>query len=193
LVCKNKKSFFKKDTSISIKYRTTCVTLSIFNGGVKRLSYTFDKTFSIILLALSILFIFQATQISDSAYGSTVGPKIFPLGLGIILGLLSLQLFYESWKKAVRERNTGPTTSSKISSTELKKFLIILGSALAYVFFLEKIGYMITTFLFLCISFQTMERTKLIYSIFIAAGFSLGVYYLFTSLLGGSLPSFPIF
>jgi len=98
------------------------------------LSYTFDKTFSITLLALSILFIFQATQISDSAYGSTVGPKIFPLGLGIILGLLSLQLFYESWKKAVRERVTGgPTTSSKISSTELKKFLIILGSALAYV------------------------------------------------------------
>lgn len=158
------------------------------------MSYTFDKTFSIILLALSILFIFQATQISDSAYGSTVGPKIFPLGLGIILGLLSLQLFYESWKNAVRERVTGaPTTSTKISSTELKKFLIILGSALAYVFFLEKIGYMITTFIFLCISFQTMERTKLIYSIFIAAGFSLGVYYLFTSLLGGSLPSFPIF
>jgi putative tricarboxylic transport membrane protein len=158
------------------------------------LSYIFDKTFSIFLLALSILFVFQATQISDSAYGSTVGPKIFPLGLGIILGLLSLQLFYESWKSAVRQRITGgPTTSSKISSTELKKFLLILGSAIAYVFFLEKIGYIITTFLFLCISFQTMERSKLVYSIIIAAGFSLGIYYLFTSLLGGSLPSFPIF
>ena len=127
------------------------------------MNYTFDKTFSIILLAVSILFIFQATQISDSAYGSTVGPKIFPLGLGIILGLLSLQLFYESWKKAVRERVTGgSTTSSKIASTELKKFLIILGSALAYVFSLEKIGYIITTFLFLCISFQTMELLNLL-------------------------------
>ncbi|MGD2195815.1 tripartite tricarboxylate transporter TctB family protein [Lysinibacillus fusiformis] len=158
------------------------------------MNYTFDKTFSIILLAVSILFIFQATQISDSAYGSTVGPKIFPLGLGIILGLLSLQLFYESWKNAVRERITGgPTAPSKTSSTELKKFLIIFGSAIAYVFFLEKIGYVITTFLFLCISFQTMERAKLIYSIIIATGFSLGVYYLFTSLLGGSLPSFPTF
>lgn len=158
------------------------------------MNHTFDKVFSIILLTLSILFVFQATQISDSAYGSTVGPKIFPLCLGIILGLLSLQLFYESWKNAVKKRITGgPTTSSKISSTELKKFLIILGSALAYVFFLEKIGYMITTFLFLCISFQMMERSKLIYSIIIAAGFSLGVYYVFTGLLGGSLPSFPTF
>ena len=52
---------------------------------------------------------------------------------------------------------------------------------------------MITTFLFLCISFQIIERSKLIYSIFIAAGFSLGVYYVFTGLLGGSLPSFPTF
>ena len=136
------------------------------------MSYTFDKTFSITLLALSILFIFQATQISDSAYGSTVGPKIFPLGLGIILGLLSLQLFYESWKKAVRERVTGgPTTSSKISSTELKKFLIILGSALAYVFFLEKIGYIITTFLFLCISFQTMELLNLLIQLLLQLDF----------------------
>lgn len=121
-------------------------------------------------------------------------PKIFPLGLGIVLGLLSLQLFYESWKNAVRERITGgPTSASKTSSTELKKFLIIFGSAVAYVFFLEKIGYIITTFLFLCISFQALERSKLIYSIIIAAGFSLGVYYLFTGLLGGVLPSFPTF
>ena len=136
------------------------------------MSYTFDKTSSIILLALSILFIFQATQISDSAYGSTVGPKIFSLGLGIILGLLSLQLFYESWKKAVRERVTGgSTTSSKIASTELKKFLIILGSALAYVFFLEKIGYIITTFLFLCISFQSMELLNLLIQLLLQLDF----------------------
>lgn len=136
------------------------------------MSYTFDITSSIILLALSILFIFQATQISDSAYGSTVGPKIFSLGLGIILGLLSLQLFYESWKKAVRERVTGgSTTSSKIASTELKKFLIILGSALAYVFFLEKIGYIITTFLFLCISFQTMELLNLLIQLLLQLDF----------------------
>lgn len=136
------------------------------------MSYTFDKTSSIILLALSILFIFQATQISDSAYGSTVGPKIFSLGLGIILDLLSLQLFYESWKKAVRERVTGgSTTSSKIASTELKKFLIILGSALAYVFSLEKIGYIITTFLFLCISFQTMELLNLLIQLLLQLDF----------------------
>lgn len=136
------------------------------------MSYTFDITSSIILLALSILFIFQATQISDSAYGSTVGPKIFSLGLGIILGLLSLQLFYESWKKAVRELVTGgSTTSSKIASTELKKFLIILGSALAYVFFLEKIGYIITTFLFLCISFQTMELLNLLIQLLLQLDF----------------------
>ena len=104
------------------------------------MNHTFDKVFSIILLALSILFVFQATQISDSAYGSTVGPKIFPLGLGIILGLLSLQLFYESWKNAVRERITrGPTPSPKTSSTELKKFLIILVVLLPMYFSLKKL------------------------------------------------------
>ncbi|MFJ7735805.1 tripartite tricarboxylate transporter TctB family protein [Lysinibacillus sp. NPDC097287] len=158
------------------------------------MSQTFDKVMSIVLFIVGILFIVQATQISDSAYGSAVGPKTFPLGLGIVLVLLSLRLFYETWRQAVKARLAkGPEDPSKTSSIEAKKFLIIFASAIAYVFFLEIVGYVITTFIFLLIGFQTMERGKLLFSVIISAAFSIGIYYLFSVVLGGSLPSFPTF
>ena len=158
------------------------------------MSQTFDKISSIAFFIIGILFVTEATQISDSAYGSTVGPKTFPLGLGIVLILLSLRLFYETWKQAAKLKKVGNTeTPSKTTSIELKKFLILFISAIAYVFFLEIVGYVITTFIFLLIGFQTMERGKILSSISISVAFSVGIYYVFSVILGGSLPSFPTF
>ncbi len=91
------------------------------------MSQTFDKISSIVFFIIGILFVVQATQISDSAYGSTVGPKTFPLGLGIILVLLSLRLLYETWRQAVKARLAkGPQSPSKTFSIEIKKIFNII-------------------------------------------------------------------
>lgn len=145
----------------------------------------FDRVAGIAFLLIGILFFIESQKISDSAYGSSVGPKIFPMGLGLILTLLSIRLLYETFKY-----KTEDSTKDKL---QYKKFFIIFGSALLYAFFLEKIGYVVSTFLFLLIAFQTLERGKVIYSIIISTVFSVGVYYMFSELLGGSLPGFPLF
>lgn len=149
------------------------------------MSKTFDRYASIAFLLIGLLFVMESLKISDSAYGSAVGPKIFPLGLGIILILLSLRLFYETFKNK--------SESAAGEKLQYKKFIIILVSAALYAFLLEKMGYVISTFIFLLIAFQTMERGRIVPSIMIAAVFSFGVYYLFAEFLGGSLPGFPTF
>ena len=145
----------------------------------------FDRVAGIAFLLFGILFFIESQKISDSAYGSTVGPKIFPMGLGIILTALSIRLLYETFKYKAED-----TEKEKL---QYKKFFIIFGSAILYAFFLEKIGYVVSTFLFLLIAFQTLERGKIVYSIIISTVFSVGVYYMFSGLLGGSLPGFPLF
>ena len=60
-----------------------------------------------------------------------------------------------------------------------------------YAYFLEFIGYIIGTFLFLLFAFQTLERGKWLKSILISALFSGGVYVIFVVLLEGSMPGFP--
>ncbi|MCM3636700.1 tripartite tricarboxylate transporter TctB family protein [Sporosarcina luteola] len=149
------------------------------------MSKTFDRYASIAFLLIGLLFVIESTKIASSAYGSAVGPKIFPLWLGVILILLSLRLLYETF--------TYKSESASTEKLQYKKFLIILGSAALYAFLLEKIGYVISTFLFLIVTFQTMERGRIVPTIIIAAVFSLGVYYLFAEFLGGSLPGFPRF
>jgi len=144
---------------------------------------TFDRYASIAFLAIGILFIAESRKITASAYGSQVGPNIFPMGLGIVLIVLSLRLLYETFKYHHSEKQR--------SSLDYKRFGIIFAAAFLYCYFLEDIGYVLSTFLFLLIGFQTMQKGKIWSSIIISGGFSFGVYYLFVEVLKGSLPGLP--
>jgi putative tricarboxylic transport membrane protein len=66
-----------------------------------------------------------------------------------------------------------------------------LGAAALYAYFLEDIGYVIGTFVFLLFAFQVIKRGQWIVSLIISAGFSYGIYYLFVHILEGTLPGFP--
>ncbi len=149
------------------------------------MSKSFDRYASIAFLLVGLVVVVESQKISDSAYGSAVGPKIFPMWLGVILLILSLRLLYETFKY-----KSGAVTKEKFQYT---KFAIILTGAVLYAFTLEKLGYVISTFGFLLIAFQTMERGRILRSIVIALVFSVGIYYLFSEFLGGSLPGFPSF
>ncbi|MFC4354321.1 tripartite tricarboxylate transporter TctB family protein [Chryseomicrobium palamuruense] len=148
----------------------------------------FDKIASLLFFIIGVLFFTEALKISDSAYGSSVGPKIFPMGLGIALIALSILLIIESFKKKAEAK----ASEESLSSPQYKRFFIILGAAITYVVLLEPLGYLITTFAFLFVTFQTLERGKWLSSLIIAAAFSGVIYFGFVYILGGSLPGFPI-
>jgi putative tricarboxylic transport membrane protein len=149
------------------------------------MSKTFDRFASIAFLLIGLLFVIESRSISVSAYGSSVGPNIFPMALGALLILLSIRLLFETTKYISEDGAKEPL--------QYMKFIIIFVSAAVYAAVLEPLGYVISTFIFLIISFQTMERGKWIQTIIIAVLFSFGVYYFFAEFLGGSLPGFPEF
>ncbi|TFE23968.1 tripartite tricarboxylate transporter TctB family protein [Cohnella luojiensis] len=144
----------------------------------------YDRYASAVFLLIGVSFVWESRKISESSYGSNVGPDIFPMGLGIIMILLSIRLFYEVMK-------TKTSASEEKSNPDYKRFLLILVASLIYAYFLEDIGYVIGTFLFLLFSFQVIERGKWLVSLIVSAVFSYGVYYLFVKILEGSLPGFP--
>ena len=144
----------------------------------------FDRFASILFLTVGVLFMIGSKHISSSSYGSVVGPDIFPFVLGILLVLLSIRLFYETF--------INESGKSEKEELQYKPFVIIFFATLVYILTLESVGYVITTFLFLVVCFQTMERKKLLSSIFISAGFSGVVYFVFVEVLKGTLPGWPI-
>jgi len=148
------------------------------------MSLKFDRIASVAFLVVGLLFIIGSKHLASSSYGSVVGPDIFPFILGIILVLLSIRLFYETF-------TSGGDQETK-EHLQYNPFLIILVSTLVYILTLESVGYVITTFLFLFVCFQTMERSKWISSLIISACFSGIVYFLFVEVLKGTLPGWPI-
>jgi len=148
------------------------------------MSIQFDRIASVLFFAVGILFMVGSKHLSSSSYGSAVGPDIFPFFLGIILVLLSIRLFYESFITINQQRSN--------EKLQYKPFLIIFAATLVYILTLETIGYVITTFLFLFVCFQTMERSKVFTSILISACFSGLVYFLYVEVLKGTLPGWPI-
>ncbi|ALS21072.1 MULTISPECIES: tripartite tricarboxylate transporter TctB family protein [Paenibacillus] len=145
---------------------------------------SFDRCSSIVYLVTGAAFMLLSQNISTSAYGSEVGPNIFPFGLGLILVLLSLRLLYETFRY--------PDAAKVKKSLDYKKFGILFVSAVLYAYFLEDLGYVIGTFLFLLIGFQTLEKGKWLISIAVSALLSIGIYYVFVEILQGSLPGFPV-
>lgn len=151
--------------------------------GVDGLGKIFDRYAGVIFLLIGAAFIFESRKISSSSYGSNVGPDIFPIGLGILLILLSIRLLFETTKYVGESNNN--------SKPDYKRFLLILVAAILYVLLLNTLGYVITTFLFLLFAFRVMEKGSWIKMILISAAFSIGVYYVFVKVLQGSLPGFP--
>lgn len=145
---------------------------------------TFDRYASLAFLALGAGFVYQSQNISQSAYGSNVGPNIFPLGLGVILILLSFRLFFETFRYKAED-------GREKEVLDYKRFSIILIAAIGYVLLLEPLGYIISTFFFLLVGFQTMDKGKPLATILIAAAFASGIYIVYVKLLEGTLPGLP--
>ncbi|WHY69295.1 tripartite tricarboxylate transporter TctB family protein [Neobacillus sp. SuZ13] len=144
----------------------------------------FDRIAAILFLTVGTLFIIGSRNIASSSYGSVVGPDIFPFFLGGLLVILSIRLFYETFSGKKQEKEK--------EKLQYKPFIIIFIATLVYILTLESVGYVITTFLFLFVCFQTMERGKWLTSLLISGGFSAFVYIIFVEVLKGTLPGWPI-
>jgi putative tricarboxylic transport membrane protein len=144
---------------------------------------TFDTLAGCVFLIVGMFFITASMGISKSSYGSNVGPNIFPLGLGAILVMLSLIVIYKA-----RGYQVLPQEKER---RDYKRFVLVLAATFIYILLFEPLGYVISTFLYLTLFFQVMERNKLLYAILIAAFFSLVVYTVYVIVLQGTLPPFP--
>jgi putative tricarboxylic transport membrane protein len=144
---------------------------------------TFDTFAGCVFLVVGTFFIMASMGISKSSYGSNVGPNIFPLGLGTILVFLSLIVIYKA-----RGYKASPQEKAR---RDYERFALVLSATLAYILLFEPLGYVISTFLYLTLVFQVMERKKLLSAILIAAFFSCAVYIVYVVVLQGVLPPFP--
>lgn len=148
----------------------------------------FDFIASLCFLFIGIFFVFASGQLSSNVIGGSVTPATFPKAFGILLVFLSVLLMFETFKKKVVA-----SVAKDEEQAYYRRFFIILAAMVVYLLLIYPIGFIASTFLFLVVAFQAMERGNLLKSILIAAGFSLVVYFVFIKLLEASVPAWPEF
>ena len=110
------------------------------------------------------------------------GPGFLPLSVGIIMFLLSLILFVQSFLK---EKGEGRPLWSKGSTARV---LLILASLIVYGVLLESLGFILMTFLLMGFLLLAIGSQRIILAFFISLFSSIGCYAVFQLWLEVQLP-----
>jgi len=141
-----------------------------------------DLASSLFWLAIAIFVSFEGfTQLKLGSLRSP-GPGFFPFWGGVVLGLLSLVLFFNSLKNR---------SALSLSGLKSPRLLLVAGALLAYLLLLETVGFVTITFLFLFLLFRMAYKgwTFSAVTALAGAGFS---YVIFQLWLKTQLPAGPL-
>jgi putative tricarboxylic transport membrane protein len=150
-----------------------------------------DILLSTILLVVSALWCWGVVAtIPGAEDGLRLGARGFPLGLGLLLGGLSLVILLQSLKAGAVEKPGDETETADVSrGVEVWAIAATVGLLVGYAALLEYTGFMIATALVVATAVGPVLgiwRPKLILGM--SVGLSLGIYLVFGKLLGVYLP-----
>ena len=138
-----------------------------------------DRLFGGIGIALAAFFIWQATTIQESFIQDPVGPKTFPIIIGIILGLSSLAILLRPDPK--------PDWPAVGRLAEIGAAVVVL---LAYALALPQVGFLIATAVTAAYLSWRLGTAPL-YAVAAGIAISIGIYVVFHLILGLSLAKGP--
>jgi putative tricarboxylic transport membrane protein len=147
-------------------------------GGVFRMLNTKNKKVSLVLMVVSIIYLILSFRLPSYAY-VPIDSDVIPIALGLILLLLSIALFFI--------KDTGEKV--KIPMNDLIPILIVLGFILFYILFLELLGFIIVTALFIFFCSWYLGYKKFISNSLVSIVLPVAIYFLFVSFLQIQLPS----
>lgn len=139
-----------------------------------------DRIFAGIGLALAAFFIWQASLIELSFISDPVGPRTFPIIIGVVLALASLVILVRPdaaphWPKASR----------------LFEIAVSVAVMVAYALLLPEVGFVIATAF--AAAFLTWRLgTRPLWALAVGAMTSVGIYVVFHLILGLSLARGPL-
>lgn len=155
-----------------------------------------DIILSTILLMVSTLWCWGVVAtIPGAEDGSRLGARGFPLGLGLLLGGLSLVILLQGFRSGTGEAATEEAVGDEAAAADISRGVEVwaiaatVGLLVSYAALLEYTGFMIATALVVAIAVGPVLgiwRPKLIAGM--SVGLSLGIYLIFGKLLGVYLP-----
>jgi putative tricarboxylic transport membrane protein len=151
-----------------------------------------SKIISILFLLLGLTYLALVFQLEPAAIGNPQAPKIFPGMVALLTIGLSIALLAQELRAATNSGQSGRT--SGVDMENVVQITLISVCAVLYALLFDRLGYVISTILFLegvLSVFNGPKRWK--QNSLVAVIFSVVVYVLFFKILNVYLPPFPFF
>lgn len=117
------------------------------------------------------------------------GPGLFPFIIGIAMAALSLSVAVTEMRTAMSAPVAKPPGGA--SAGGMFPVVAVIGALVFYTLALERIGFLLCTFLFLSVLFAALGRKNILISVAAGAAITLGAYLAFAKLLKITLPVGP--
>jgi putative tricarboxylic transport membrane protein len=144
-----------------------------------------DRIIGAAALLLAAVYLYATAQIPSLEIGDPLGPKAFPILLGIALILAAILLFFETLKHDAASAEKAPRGS-------LRHWwlvgAVIVWTALYFALF-DRAGYLLATVAYLLPMMAVFNPGKWIANVLTSVLWAVGSYVLFVKILGVSLPA----
>jgi putative tricarboxylic transport membrane protein len=180
--------------------------------GDKKLEFSSSQKTSLISGYVSVgvgaVYLIMSLALPRAAVGMPQAPKVFPMGLSVIMLGLGAALVIQQYLAAIQKAKSGASpvagkqsaAKAKANTKEkgkledhTKKIILTVANGVLYALLFSPIGYVLSTIVFLGLElllFNGSKRWKMILTVSLV--FSIFVYVLFSSVLGVYLPRMPI-
>ncbi len=151
-------------------------------GGI--LMKTKDSYLAIAVLAFGLIYTMGAWRLPRAPVGNPFGPVYFPLGLGLLVSLIGLLMLIQSFKSDQEEHK--PTSKRGGYAVRV---LIAVSLCVGYALMFNRLGFVISTFVFLSVFLMFLNGLKKwLLSASVAFLYTIGVWYLFEKIFLINLP-----
>jgi putative tricarboxylic transport membrane protein len=147
---------------------------------------TNDRTASLLFLASGIYGFYYSVQLPMGKWNEP-GPGVFPFALSLLL-LISAVAWFISGKRSKTEEEKGETAGGSAFFKNLATPLKIVVLTALFILAFSRVGYLITSSLYLFILLLWVSRYKVIVSAALAVGIGVGSWYFFAKILAVPLP-----
>ncbi len=152
---------------------------------------TWNMITGLIATLIGIAYGWSTLTLPRATFGSATGHIVYPVILGVMMTLLGLALVVkELLAKGPKNAKDSPKFGKL--TRHGKEIAIAILASVGYALVFIPFGYVISTILYLgAVLFLVNGRVKVVRTVLVAVLFSIGVYVLFSILLGIQLPRMP--
>lgn len=144
-----------------------------------------DAITAVVLLAFSAFIIVNSLAMPiSSQYGP--GPGMFPLGLGVILAILSVALLWDGINPRVKDKPSKFQNKRGLISSAL-----LIAGLVGYALLITSLGYLLTTFLMVVFLMWVVARDSVKTTLLTALGVTFLLFLIFHVGLHVQLPTGP--